>query len=49
LTGRRVEARGLHDSFDGRALGVNDKGRMLVQPLVGAPRAVVDEEIRVLD
>ena len=49
LTGRRVEVRGRHGSFDGRALGVNDKGQMLVQPFGGAPRAVVDEEIRVLD
>ncbi len=48
-TGRRVEARGRHGSFDGGALGVNDKGQMLVQPLSGAPRAIVDEEIRVLD
>jgi len=49
LTGRRVEARGRHGSFDGRALGLNDKGQLLVQPLIGAPRAVVDEEVRVLD
>lgn len=49
LTGRRIEARGQHGTFDGRALGVNDKGQMLVRPLIGAARAIVDEEIRVLD
>jgi BirA family biotin operon repressor/biotin-[acetyl-CoA-carboxylase] ligase len=49
LTGRRVEVRGRHNSFEGRALGVDDKGQMLVKPLIGPPRAVVDEEIRVAD
>jgi biotin-(acetyl-CoA carboxylase) ligase len=49
LTGRRVEARSEHDTFDGRVLGVDDAGHLLVQPLVGEPRVIVNEEIRVLD
>ena len=49
LTGRRVEARGERESFDGRVLGVSDAGRLLVQPPSGEPRAILNEEIRVLD
>jgi BirA family biotin operon repressor/biotin-[acetyl-CoA-carboxylase] ligase len=49
LTGRRVEARGEHERFDGRVVGVNRAGQLVIQPLLGEPRAVLSEEIRVLD
>lgn len=49
LTGRRVEVRGLRGIYEGRALGVDDTGRMLVKPLLGPAKPVVDEEIRTAD
>lgn len=49
LTGRRVEVRGSRGSYEGRALGVDDTGRMLVKPLLGPAKAIVDEEIRTAD
>jgi BirA family biotin operon repressor/biotin-[acetyl-CoA-carboxylase] ligase len=49
LTGRRVVVRGRQHSFEGRALGIDDKGQMLVKPMLGPPRAIVDEEIRMAD
>lgn len=49
LTGRRVEARGERESFDGRVLGVNAAGQLMVQPPSGTPRGILNEEIRVLD
>jgi BirA family biotin operon repressor/biotin-[acetyl-CoA-carboxylase] ligase len=49
LTGRRVEARGARETFDGRVVGVNNSGQLLIQPLLGEPRAAIAEEIRVLD
>lgn len=49
LTGRRVEVRGRHGSYEGRALGVDETGRMLVKPLLGPSKVVVDEELRTAD
>jgi BirA family biotin operon repressor/biotin-[acetyl-CoA-carboxylase] ligase len=49
LTGRRVEVRGARDRFEGRVLGIDDGGRLLVQSSAGVPRGIVNEEIRILD
>ena len=50
LTGRRVEVRGERESYTGRVLGVDATGHLLVEgPATGRPRAVLNEEIRVLD
>ncbi len=49
LTGRRVMVRGADAGFDGRVLGVNDEGRLVVQDSLGSGRVVLTEEIRVLD
>jgi len=49
LSGRRVEARSAHERFDGRVLGIDDAGRLLVQLSGDGPRVIVNEEIRVLD
>ena len=49
LTGRRVMVRGAGAGFDGRVLGVNDEGRLVVQDSLGSGRVVLTEEIRVLD
>ena len=49
LTGRRVEARAERERFDGRVLGVNDTGHLVVQPQTGEARAILNEELRVLD
>jgi BirA family biotin operon repressor/biotin-[acetyl-CoA-carboxylase] ligase len=48
LTGRRV---GVGDgaSFDGRCLGVDDEGHLIVEDALGRRRVVLAEEIRVLD
>ncbi len=49
LTGRRVEIRGERAAFDGRVLGVDDTGRLLVQDSHGDRHVILTEEIRVLD
>lgn len=49
LTGRRVEARRDGERFDGRVLGVNRSGHLVIRPLSGEPREMLAEEIRVLD
>jgi len=49
LTGRRVEIRGGGPAFDGRVLGVEDDGHLVVQDSKGARHAILTEEIRVLD
>jgi BirA family biotin operon repressor/biotin-[acetyl-CoA-carboxylase] ligase len=49
LTGRRIAARGPETSYDGRVLGVNDEGQLLVRDALGASHVVLTEEIRVLD
>lgn len=49
LTGRRVEVRGAGPAFDGRVLGVEDDGRLIVQDSTGDRRVILTEEIRVLD
>ncbi|HET7874224.1 MAG TPA: biotin--[acetyl-CoA-carboxylase] ligase [Methylomirabilota bacterium] len=49
LTGRRVEVRGNGTAYDGRALGVDDDGRLIVQDAHGARHVVLTEEIRTLD
>jgi BirA family biotin operon repressor/biotin-[acetyl-CoA-carboxylase] ligase len=48
LTGRRVEARGARETFDGRVLGVDDAGRLLVDSSAGV-RAILNEDVRSLD
>jgi BirA family biotin operon repressor/biotin-[acetyl-CoA-carboxylase] ligase len=49
LTGRRVEVRGDGHAFDGRALGVDAEGHLVVGDSHGARRTVLTEEVRVLD
>jgi BirA family biotin operon repressor/biotin-[acetyl-CoA-carboxylase] ligase len=49
LTGRRVTVRGAGNGFDGRVLGVNDEGQLVVQDCLGRRHLVLAEEIRVLD
>jgi BirA family biotin operon repressor/biotin-[acetyl-CoA-carboxylase] ligase len=49
LTGRRIEARGDGRRFDGRVLGVDEEGRLVVQDAQGHPHVVLTEQIRVLD
>jgi BirA family transcriptional regulator, biotin operon repressor / biotin---[acetyl-CoA-carboxylase] ligase len=49
LTGRRVAVRGTGPGFDGRVLGVNDDGQLVVEDSLGTRHRVVAEEIRVLD
>jgi biotin-(acetyl-CoA carboxylase) ligase len=49
LTGRRVEVRGDSHAFDGRALGVDAEGHLVVRDSHGARRTVLTEEVRVLD
>ncbi len=48
LTGRRVEVRGDGAAFDGRVLGIEDDGRLLVQDFQGSRHVILTEEIRVL-
>lgn len=49
LTGRRVEVRGAGPSYEGRALGVDATGCLLVRDTLGQRRAVMGEEVRILD
>jgi BirA family biotin operon repressor/biotin-[acetyl-CoA-carboxylase] ligase len=49
LTGRRVAVRGAAVSYDGRVLGVNDEGQLVVRDSLGSRHVVLTEEIRVLD
>jgi BirA family biotin operon repressor/biotin-[acetyl-CoA-carboxylase] ligase len=49
LTGRRVAARGVDASYDGRVLGVNDEGQLVLQDSLGGRHVILSEEIRVLD
>lgn len=48
-TGRRVEVREESERFDGRVLGVNGGGHLVVQDAHKRPRRVVSGEIRFLD
>ena len=49
LTGRRVTVRGADGRYDGRVLGVNDEGQLVVQDSLGGRHVILTEEIRVLD
>ncbi len=49
LTGRRIEARGEGTSFDGRVLGVDAEGALVVEDGMGHRHCVLTEEIRILD
>jgi BirA family transcriptional regulator, biotin operon repressor / biotin---[acetyl-CoA-carboxylase] ligase len=49
LTGRRVTVRGTGAGFDGRVLGVNDDGQLVVQDSLGTLHTLLTEEIRVVD
>ncbi len=49
LTGRRVTVRGAGAGFEGRVLGVNEDGQLVVQDSLGTSHTLLTEEIRVLD
>jgi BirA family biotin operon repressor/biotin-[acetyl-CoA-carboxylase] ligase len=49
LGGRRIRASRGHQSFEGRVLGVNDDGQLIVEDLLGDHHVVLTEEIRILD
>ena len=49
LTGRRVELRSPAETLSGRAIGIDEQGRLLVRTAQGQRRVIVTEEIRVLD
>lgn len=49
ITGRRVEVRGGASTFEGRALGVDDRGSLVVQDTRGAEHLVTSEEVRLAD
>ncbi|MBI4609266.1 MAG: biotin--[acetyl-CoA-carboxylase] ligase [Candidatus Rokubacteria bacterium] len=49
LTGRRVEIRGDGERYEGRALGVNRDGRLVIEDIRGMPHQVVAGEVRLLD
>jgi BirA family biotin operon repressor/biotin-[acetyl-CoA-carboxylase] ligase len=49
LTGRRVEVRDASTAFEGRVLGVDLGGRLLVLDTLGARRTVTSAEVRMLD
>lgn len=49
LTGRRVEVRGDGQRFDGRAVGVDGAGHLLVEDAQGQRHMVLTEEIRILE
>lgn len=47
LTGRRVVVRGATSSFEGRALGVNSAGSLVVEDCLGQVHALSSEEVRI--
>jgi BirA family biotin operon repressor/biotin-[acetyl-CoA-carboxylase] ligase len=49
LTGRRVEVRQDGATFDGRALGVEEDGQLVVEDSAGRARRVVAGEVRLLE
>lgn len=49
LTGRRVEVRGAAATYEGRVLGVDPSGCLVVLDTLGARRTVTSDEIRTLD
>jgi len=49
LTGRRVEVRGDGTAYEGRVLGVDREGYLVVRDARGARRRVLDGEIRLSD
>lgn len=49
LTGRRVEVRGAGGSYEGRVLGVDGTGALLVLDGLGARRAVTTGDVRIRD
>jgi BirA family biotin operon repressor/biotin-[acetyl-CoA-carboxylase] ligase len=49
LTGRRVEVRGEGPSYEGRVLGVDAQGHLVVRDSLGAQRRVLAGEIRLSD
>ncbi len=49
LTGRRVTVRGNGAGFDGRVLGINQDGQLVVQDSLGARHVILTEEIRILE
>lgn len=49
LTGRRVEIRGTDGAFEGRVLGVDATGALLVRDDRGARRTVTAGQVRILD
>lgn len=49
LTGRRIEIRGEGERYEGRVLGVNRDGRLVVEDFGGVVREVLAGEVRLLD
>jgi len=49
LTGRRVEIRGEGGDYEGRVLGVNREGRLVVEDIRGRLHQVISGEIRLFD
>jgi biotin-(acetyl-CoA carboxylase) ligase len=49
LTGRRVEVRGEGPSYEGRVLGVDAEGHLLLRDSLGDQRRVLAGEIRLSD
>jgi BirA family transcriptional regulator, biotin operon repressor / biotin---[acetyl-CoA-carboxylase] ligase len=49
LTGRRVEVRGPDRPYEGRVLGVDETGALLVLDTIGARRSVTAADVRILD
>jgi biotin-(acetyl-CoA carboxylase) ligase len=49
VTGRRVEARGGRGVVEGRAVGVNPAGSLVVQDGLGRLHTLVNDEVRILD
>jgi BirA family biotin operon repressor/biotin-[acetyl-CoA-carboxylase] ligase len=49
LTGRRVEVRGDGATFDGRVLGVDDDGHLVVQDPARRRHTILTEEIRIVE
>lgn len=49
LTGRRVQVRGEGETFDGRVLGVDREGYLILRDPRGARRRVLTGEIRIAD